>query len=201
MEQMLYKLKMSFYDPFLLHGNFPVVTPLAWAAGSATGNRGLVHNKISSTSMLSDCHVTLKFQCTQSWLMVCQLCIQYIQFTYSKLRFVWRVVGSRSTCTRWRELGARISWHTLPTNHLIQDRISTWVCCIGLTIKLKTTILNWVEMSSWFKIIILRWIDNPMQQTQVGIPSQVESNDQSGDCRCIHRFPALGWKKCLGNSI
>ncbi len=42
-------------------------------------------------------------------------------------------------------------------------------CLIFRTIQLKTTILNWVEISSQFKIIILSWIDNPMQQTQVGI--------------------------------
>ena len=43
--------------------------------------------------------------------------------------------------------------YTLPTNHLIQYEIPTWVCCIGLTIQLKTTILNWVERPS----MVLQW--------------------------------------------
>ncbi len=73
--------------------------------------------------------------------------------------------------------------YTLPTDHLIQDEIPTWVCCIGLSIQLKTTILNWVEMSPQFKIIILSWIVNPMQQTQVGITElHFESNDPLGEC-------------------
>ncbi len=55
----------------------------------------------------------------------------------------------------------------------------------GLTIKLKTTILNWVEISPQFKIIILSWIDNPMQQTQVGIPSWIKWSVMREQCSCL----------------
>ncbi len=48
--------------------------------------------------------------------------------------------------------------YTLPTDHLIQDEIPTWVCCIGMPIKLKTKILIWDEISTQFKIIVLSWI-------------------------------------------
>ncbi len=67
------------------------------------------------------------------------------------------------------------SWcYTLPTDHLIQNEIPTWVCCIGLSIQLKIIILNLGEISTQFKIIVLSWIVNPMQQTQVGISSWIK---------------------------
>ena len=37
-------------------------------------------------------------------------------------------------------------------DHLIQNEIPNWVCCIGLSIQLKIIILNWSERGSWNSI-------------------------------------------------
>ena len=96
--------------------------------------------------------------------------------------FFQRYVGWRGFCmAKWWETqnqcgAALLHWcfpiwcdlfhdqHTFPTDHLIQHGIPIWVCCIGLTIQLKTTILNWVEISPQFKIIITPYRKTPLQQ-------------------------------------